>query len=122
MLFKVPWTARLSYEGEPLPAVVDAGEGFGWTVLADTIWFTSGDDWERRTIQLRRLPSGSEDFQDLPSDGCVTRVDNSIVLDFICADTGSCVAPDRLVPVDDGLGLSQTYLHAGATLFFERIE
>lgn len=109
-------------DGETLPATVtDQLGGLAWVVTADTIWFESGSHWRRHSVQRREEGVGGDPL-DVETDGRVARGEGGLlILDFECADTGDCIAPDRLVEGDGQLEMEQTYLHAGRTLIYRPI-
>ncbi len=88
--------------GEALPVTLEPAPGFARTWVADTIHLGANDLWSRRQILEVVNPGEALETQDWSSDGRVERFEGEIILDFVCNDTGSCIAPDRLIPEEGG--------------------
>lgn len=85
-------------DGQPLPATVDEGLGRLLVYRADTIHLGENDRWARRTVTDLTRPTMGTQTLDYRQEGTVEWFGGEIVLSYECNDTGSCIAPDRLIP------------------------
>lgn len=108
--------ALVSVDGAALPASIDEGSGTVRRILADTIHLGGNDRWSRRQVQSLDRPDEPVRELDWSSDGTVERFEGQLVLSYVCNDTASCVAPDRLTPVSGGYEI--TYPRGEGTLVF----
>lgn len=88
--------------GESLPATVEEAPGYIRVYRQDVIRLLDNDTWERTQVQDFTYPGSDTQALTLESDGHIERVGDELVLAFVCNDTASCVAPERLVPAGDG--------------------
>jgi hypothetical protein len=100
--------ALATVDGEALPVTSEPAPGFVRTWVADTIRLGANGLWSRRQILEFVNPGEAPETMDWSSDGTVERFEGEIVLAFECNDTGSCVAPDRLIPEEGGYRIERS--------------
>jgi hypothetical protein len=106
--------------GQDLPATLEPTPGYLRTWVADTIRLGANGLWSRRQIMEYGNPVEEPERVDWSSNGKLERAGSEIVLDFVCNDTASCIAPDRLIPEDGGYRIERP-IGEGLEVFRYRI-
>jgi hypothetical protein len=106
--------------GQALPVTLEPAPGYARTWVADTIHLGANDLWSRRQILEVVNPGEALETMDWSSDGSVERFEGEIVLAFECNDTGSCIAPDRLIPEEGGYRIERS-TEVGVQIFRYRV-